>query len=174
MPYSRLKLILTNREMLCKEFFKIMLTDPLFNYSSKSLRINMDTEIEPATSRIVRVTYARSYALSSQNTTKSYYLPKDEKKIRQEIYKNGPVVAGFDVYTDFLHYKKGIYVHTSGYKSGAHAVKVIGWGRENGTDYWLIANSWNSDWGDNGYFRILRGKNHCGIEESMVGGLMKV
>ncbi|EYB96064.1 hypothetical protein Y032_0154g3018 [Ancylostoma ceylanicum] len=99
--------------------------------------------------------YNKSYADDKYFATKSYYLPKDEKKIRQEIYKNGPVVAGFDVYTDFLHYKKGIYVHTSGYKSGAHAVKVIGWGRENGTDYWLIANSWNSDWGDNGmYFSI--------------------
>jgi len=31
-----------------------------------------------------------------------------------------------------------------------HAVKIIGWGVEKGTPYWLVANSWNTDWGDNG------------------------
>ena len=38
----------------------------------------------------------------------------------------------------------------SGAALGGHAVKMIGWGEENGTPYWLIANSWNSDWGDHG------------------------
>lgn len=33
---------------------------------------------------------------------------------------------------------------------GGHAIKILGWGEENGTPYWLAANSWNSDWGDNG------------------------
>ncbi|KIH68331.1 papain family cysteine protease [Ancylostoma duodenale] len=59
---------------------------------------------------------------------------------------------------------------------GAHAVKIIGWGRDTvkNLDYWLVANSWNSDWGEKGYFRILRGSNHCGIEERIVAGQMKV
>ncbi|RCN47361.1 hypothetical protein ANCCAN_06649 [Ancylostoma caninum] len=118
--------------------------------------------------------YNKAYENDKYYAKSSYYLPKDEKKIRQEIYKNGPVVTGFTVYSDFLSYKKGIYVHTNGFKTGAHAVKIVGWGRENGTDYWLIANSWNTDWGEKGYFRILRGKNHCGIEEQAVGGLMRV
>jgi cathepsin B len=50
----------------------------------------------------------------------------------------------------------------------------LGWGVENGTPYWLVANSWNSDWGDNGYFRILRGKDECGIEGSISAGLPRV
>ncbi|PAV79919.1 hypothetical protein WR25_23894 [Diploscapter pachys] len=48
---------------------------------------------------------------------------------------------------------------------GGHAVKLVGWGTENGTPFWRIANSWNADWGENGYFRILRGVDECGIEE---------
>ena len=44
----------------------------------------------------------------------------------------------------------GVYQHVGGKKIGGHAVKMLGWGTENGTNYWLIANSWNSDWGDNG------------------------
>lgn len=35
----------------------------------------------------------------------------------------------------------------SGKYLGGHAVKVIGWGSENGTPYWLVANSWNANWG---------------------------
>ncbi|KIH62431.1 papain family cysteine protease [Ancylostoma duodenale] len=111
---------------------------------------------------------------TSNLATRSYYLPKNERSIRQEIYKNGPVVAAFKVYQDFNWYKKGIYVHKWGGQTGAHAVKVVGWGRENETDYWLIANSWNIDWGEGGYFRIVRGTNECGIEEQMVGGVMRV
>jgi cathepsin B len=34
--------------------------------------------------------------------------------------------------------------------------------------------AWNQDWGDNGFFKILRGKNHCGIEGSIVAGAPKV
>tara|TARA_R110002050_G_scaffold121943_1_gene240363 strand:+ start:1360 stop:1842 length:483 start_codon:yes stop_codon:yes gene_type:complete len=50
---------------------------------------------------------------------------------------------------------------------GGHCVKVVGWGSEYGKDYWMIANSWASSWGDHGYFRIIRGKNLCGIETGM-------
>ncbi|EPB68434.1 papain family cysteine protease [Ancylostoma ceylanicum] len=69
------------------------------------------------------------------------------------------------------------HAHKWGAQRGAHAVKVIGWGSENGTDYWLIANSWNTDWGEDGmlrYFRIVRGINNCGIEKEMVGGFMEL
>ena len=42
---------------------------------------------------------------------------------------------------------------------------------ERGTPYWLVANSWNYDWGNNGTFKILRGQNHCGIESNVVAGI---
>lgn len=44
----------------------------------------------------------------------------------------------------------GVYQHVSGSAVGGHAIKVLGWGEENGVPYWLCANSWNTDWGDNG------------------------
>ena len=57
---------------------------------------------------------------------------------------------------------------------GGHAVKIIGWGVEDGEDYWLVANSWNADWGDKGFFKILKGVNECGIEGQIVAGKSKM
>ena len=68
-------------------------------------------------------------------------------------------------------YKSGVYQHRFGQKVGAHAVKIIGWGVQNATKYWLVANSWNEDWGDKGFFKILRGVDECGIEDQGVAGI---
>jgi len=45
---------------------------------------------------------------------------------------------------------KGIYQHLTGSLVGRHAVKILGWGTENGTNYWIVANSWNTHWGESG------------------------
>jgi len=87
---------------------------------------------------------------------------------------NGPVEGAFSVYEDFLTYKTGVYSHTTGQMLGGHAIKVLGWGVDSGTPYWWVANSWNEDWGDQGFFKIKRGNNECGIESGMVAGLPKV
>mmetsp|Transcript_72249 Transcript_72249/g.109063 ORF Transcript_72249/g.109063 Transcript_72249/m.109063 type:complete len:324 (+) Transcript_72249:2-973(+) len=90
--------------------------------------------------------------------------------IASEIAKNGPVEAAFTVYEDFVHYKSGVYKHTTGQALGGHAIKIIGFGEENGDKYWLVQNSWTTKWGDNGLFKILRGTDECGIEDGAVTG----
>jgi len=106
--------------------------------------------------------------------SKAYNVGKDQKSIQREIFAHGPVEAGFTVFEDFLMYKSGVYQHKAGSVVDGHAVKILGWGVENGTPYWLAANTWNSDWGDKGFFKIIRGTNDCGIEENIVGGLPKI
>jgi cathepsin B len=104
----------------------------------------------------------------------SYSVSSDPSQIQTEIMTNGPVEAAFDVYEDFVSYKSGVYAHTTGSYLGGHAIKILGWGVENGSNYWLVANSWNEDWGDKGFFKIARGSDECGIEDGVVAGLPKL
>merc|ERR1712154_526299 len=101
----------------------------------------------------------------------SYSISRLNEKIQMELMTNGPTEVSFTVYEDFVNYKSGVYQHVHGHQLGGHAVRMLGWGEEDGTPYWLVANSWNTDWGDKGTFKILRGHNECGIEGSVVAGM---
>jgi len=78
--------------------------------------------------------------------------------------------AAFTVYNDFMSYSSGVYYHKTGGVLGGHAIKVLGWGHDaaSGLDYWLCANSWNTSWGEKGYFKIKW--NDCGINDQVTAG----
>ena len=61
---------------------------------------------------------------------------KRVEEIQTALMENGPVQAAFTVYQDFMSYQSGVYKHTSGGMLGGHAIKIVGWGSENGEDYW--------------------------------------
>jgi len=99
------------------------------------------------------------------------YNLKSVENMTADIYMNGPITAQFFVHQDFLSYSSGVYHHTGiGPMLGGHAIKIIGWGVESGVDYWWVANSWNEDWGDHGFFKIRKGTNECQIENFALNG----
>ncbi|TGZ62830.1 hypothetical protein CRM22_007235 [Opisthorchis felineus] len=101
----------------------------------------------------------------------SYNVYPAEQAIMKEIMLRGPVGAIFHVYEDFQDYKSGVYFHVWGGHLGEHGIRILGWGEEDGVPYWLIANSWNEDWSEKGYMRVLRGRNECGIADQVTAGL---
>jgi cathepsin B len=118
--------------------------------------------------------YNKAYNDDKYKGSKYYGVNGDATSIQQEVFQNGPVVAGFTVYDDFFSYTSGVYHHIvqqGEQPAGGHAVKIIGWGTENNTPYWLVANQWNTTWGMDGYFKIQRGNNECGFESNVVAGL---
>ncbi|GFU52292.1 cathepsin L [Nephila pilipes] len=92
----------------------------------------------------------------------------DEEVLKQAVAKIGPISVAINSEAEGFHsYKNGIYDEPNCPNSVAdltHAVLVIGYGTENGTDYWLVKNSWGPTWGMNGYVKMSRNKdNQCGI-----------
>nr|XP_018898901.1 PREDICTED: cathepsin B-like cysteine proteinase 4 [Bemisia tabaci] len=84
---------------------------------------------------------------------------------KKELSEIGPCTMSFQIYEDFYLYKSGVYKHVTGAHIGGHVVRVLGYGTENGIGYWLCANSWNPEWGDNGLFKIIAGTNDCNCEQ---------
>lgn len=111
-----------------------------------------------------------NWSSSKHFLSNAYDVDSNSTAIMTEIFTNGPVEACFSVYDDFVNYKSGVYIQNSDNYLGGHCIKIIGWGVENGTPYWLCNNSWTTYWGDNGQFKILRGQDECGIEDQVVAG----
>uniref|UniRef100_A0A0N4Z358 Pept_C1 domain-containing protein n=1 Tax=Parastrongyloides trichosuri TaxID=131310 RepID=A0A0N4Z358_PARTI len=65
--------------------------------------------------------------------------------------EKGPVAVGIAVHSNMYYYDKGIYDDSCGDEIN-HAVILIGVTDE----YWLIQNSWSSEWGEKGYMKIAR------------------
>ncbi len=102
------------------------------------------------------------------------YFTTSEKDIMVELMTNGPVSAQMMVYEDFLSYKSGVYKHVKGKLLSGHYIRVLGWGEENGTPYWLVANTWGSDWGDHGLFKVTRDEYDDGSLGEFTAGLPKL
>jgi cathepsin B len=89
-------------------------------------------------------------------------------EMKMAIMEGGPIESAFTVYQDFMNYKSGVYIQHSDVEMGGHAIKVVGWGVDNGVDYFIVYNSWGTDWGMNGLFWI--GTNQCGIDQNGYAG----
>jgi cathepsin B len=88
---------------------------------------------------------------------------------KKSLVEQGPLEAAFIVYDDFPSYAGGVYRRSSNKVLGGHAVKVVGFGVEdNGSEYWIVANSWGNKWGEEGFFKIAFGQ--CEFENQLTAG----
>ena len=96
----------------------------------------------------------------------------DEEALKKALAYNGPVAVAIHVSDRFKFYKSGVYFEENCPNSREqlnHAVTAVGYGSENGHDYWLIKNSWGTSWGLGGYIKIARNRNNvCGVASQAV------
>jgi hypothetical protein len=106
-------------------------------------------------------------------TIVGYQVDSDVESIKHEIYKWGPVSAGFKVYTNFIDNYDGKSIYKGPEKDdeevGGHAIEIMGWGTEDGTDFWWICNSWGTEWGLSGFFKMKMNIKECELENNVVG-----
>lgn len=90
-----------------------------------------------------------------------------EEAMMAEIVERGPIACGISATDDFDLYMGGIYNDTSGALEINHEIEVGGFGvSEDGVKFWIGRNSWGTYWGEEGWFRIVRGTNNLGIESA--------
>lgn len=89
----------------------------------------------------------------------------DENALKQAVAAVGPISVAIDVRPSFQFYSAGIYYDKfCSTVQVNHGVVVVGYGTENGQDYWLVKNSWGTSYGEKGYIRMARNKrNNCAI-----------
>jgi len=87
-----------------------------------------------------------------------------EQAMMQEIYQRGPIACGIAIPDALEQYTGGIFHDTTGNMDIVHDISVVGYGVENGVKYWVVRNSWGTHWGENGFFRVVRGINNIAIE----------
>lgn len=87
-----------------------------------------------------------------------------ESAMMNEIYQRGPIACSMRADAAFDAYDGGIYYDQSGIVDTNHEVTIVGWGEQNGVKFWRVQNSWGSHWGEEGFFKVVRGVNNLGIE----------
>jgi len=109
-----------------------------------------------------------------------FYGACNEREMMKEIKENGPIVVAINATPELYYYSQGIFISNvrkieGKFEKGVkpweytnHAVVCIGWGEEyiKGTivKYWILKNSWGTNWGEDGYFRVIKGKNMMSVE----------
>ncbi|CAH1109437.1 unnamed protein product [Psylliodes chrysocephalus] len=88
-----------------------------------------------------------------------------ESALKEAVGTVGPISV--TIYAGPLQfYKNGILETPDCFNDGYllnHSVLVVGYGNEDGKKYWIVKNSWGAEWGDEGYFRLARDADQCGI-----------
>lgn len=84
--------------------------------------------------------------------------------MKAEIFARGPIGCGISADEKLENYTGGVFSEEKLLPLLNHEVAVVGWGVDNGTEYWFMRNSWGSYWGENGFARVMMHKNNLGLE----------
>lgn len=114
-------------------------------------------------------TYQHPYKITNWAYVGSENSVPSVDAIKQAIYTYGPIGVGVYAGPKFQAYSGGIF-NTSESGSINHAVVLVGWNDDLGTDngYWILRNSWGTSWGESGYMRIRYGVSQVGYAANFI------
>lgn len=98
--------------------------------------------------------------------------PGDEGSLKKILATRGPVTISFQFPSELRLYSEGVYSSktcNSSLVGVNHVVLAVGYGTDadSGKPYWLLKNSWDYSWGEEGFFRMEAFTNLCGVASCM-------
>lgn len=93
---------------------------------------------------------------------------RNNSAMEKAVAKQPVSIAIYAASQSFQFYSSGVYDDAECFTDDEHldhAVLVVGYGTDDGRDFWLVKNSWGEEWGDTGYIKFARGEseNICGV-----------
>jgi cathepsin F len=99
----------------------------------------------------------------------------NEEEMKEFLFTTGPLAIALNA--EPLHFYEGGVLDQDAEECDPmglnHGITLVGYGNENGKDYWIAKNSWGADWGEQGYFKIARGKKTCGINAYVTSAILE-
>lgn len=94
----------------------------------------------------------------------------DEENLLHTVAISGSIVITININNEsFMRYSSGVYYEDNCSHVTNHAVLLVGFGSENGEDFWVIQNSFGVRWGEEGFIRVARNReNHCGVASESI------
>lgn len=114
--------------------------------------------------------YDQSKTIKDFKLTGYTTVPKADSDALKAAVSGAPVSIGINAaVSGFQMYRGGVMSYSSCPAQLDHGVLIVGYGTDNGKDFWKVKNSWGGSWGEKGYFRIARqtgkGVGMCGVTE---------
>lgn len=96
----------------------------------------------------------------------------------EALLTKGPLTVSIDASADDMSfYKSGVYANPACATEESeldHAVMLSGYGEQDGVPYWIVKNTWSTYWGEEGYLRVSRRPDDCGISSQVMYAEMEV
>lgn len=118
---------------------------------------------------VVSGTAPSSYAWATEECTSIFCNNQDEDTLKDNLVSYGPISIACDA-SDWSSYTSGVLTSDSCSSSSLkldHAIQVVGYTTGDSAlgDYWIVRNSWGTDWGYDGYIYLAMDENTCGIAD---------
>lgn len=141
-------------------------TDQVFNYIARAGGMCADTDY--ASYKNYASSCTRCSTASGTKTTGYKDVPQSQAGLEEALSKAPLLVQVNSVNQVWQFYKSGV-VTGSCPTASTHAVIAVGYGSDNGRDYYTLKNQWGTTWGEGGYIRLGRGSQYgaagqCGVQ----------